>query len=123
MPSWAQAGKRSSGAGSAAGRRPALLLRCGGITLRASEEFIGLGGDEVELLGDVIDVPGVVHPRSVALELLVGEVAGHGLSVELGGPLPVGAVEAWWIVVTAAAGRAAAREALDDAAADHEAEP
>ena len=52
------------------------------------------------------------------VELGVGltEASGDGLSVDLGGPLPVGAVEVGRVGVTAAARGAAARAALSDAA-------
>ena len=76
----------------------------------------------MELLDEPIKAQGVVHPLAVALDLVLGEVPGDGLAVELGGPLPVGAVEARRLTVATAARRAAVREALDDAAADHEAE-
>ena len=82
---------------------------------------MGLGGDLLELGHDLVEALGVVHPLLVAGKLLLVEVAGDGLALDLGGPLPVGAVEALGVGVAGAAGGAAAGEPLEDGSPEDEA--
>lgn len=92
------------------------------MALELPEHGVGLGGEVEELGDDLIEVLGVVHPFAIALDLMVGEVPRDGLAGHLGGPLPVGSVEAGGIGVAGAAGGAAAGEAFQDGATENEAE-
>jgi hypothetical protein len=73
------------------------------LTFLSSEEFVGLSRKSKELLDELPEAPGVLHPILTATHLLRGEGSRDGLALDLAGPLPVGAVPFLRIVLAAAA--------------------
>ena len=58
-----------------------------------------LDADLFESGEELADSAVVVDPALGVVGLVVGEVAADGLVGDLAGPVPVGAVQAWWVVV------------------------
>jgi hypothetical protein len=78
-----------------------------------------LGTDLLEWGEEFADAAVVVDPALSVLGLVVGEVATGGFVGDLAGPVPVGAVQAWRVVVAGAARFAAAGVSLGDRAGQY----
>ena len=75
-----------------------------------------LDADLFELGEELADAAVVVDPALGVVGLVLGEVFADGFVGDLAGPVPVGAVQAWGVVVAGAARFAAAGVALGDRA-------
>ena len=81
--------------------------------------FEAFDADLFESGEEFADAAVVVDPALGVVGLVVGEVAADGLVGDLAGPVPVGAVQAWRVVVAGAARFAAAGASLGDRAGQH----
>ena len=78
--------------------------------------FEAFDADLLESGEEFADAAVVVDPALGVVGLVLGEVAPDGLVGDLAGPVSVGAVQAWGVVVTGAARFAAAGLSFGDGA-------
>ena len=78
--------------------------------------FEAFDADLLEAGEEFADAAVVVDPALGVVGLVCGEVSADGFVGDFAGPVPVGAVQAWGVVVAGAAGFAAAGVAFGDRA-------
>ena len=81
--------------------------------------FEAFDADLLESGEEFADAAVVLDPALGVVGLVLGEVFADCFVGDFAGPVPVGAVEAWGVVVAGAGGFAAAGVALGDAPGQH----